>query len=169
LFEVTADLEAWAALDPSIAKALKSLLPPPGSKELKRLVVIVQPDGDFTYVVSGDDPREMARVVVEARKSEPGAPFVKPARDEKVAFAGFLTLNYVAHSLARSGSGEEFMKALGSAPHHGETPIPFSATTAPGSLRFDLEIPADAMTDSSVAMASGGSALRGALDGSTLR
>jgi hypothetical protein len=111
----------------------------------------------------------MARVMSEGRKNEPGMPFAKPAHADKVTFAGFLTLNYVAHSVARSTNNAEIMKALALSPHHGETPIPFSVSAGPGSLRFDLEVPADAMTDSSSAIVNGGPSLRSTLESSPLR
>jgi hypothetical protein len=55
-------------------------------------------------------------------------------------------------------------KAVASAPHHGETPIPISTTTGVGSARFDWEIPADVFSDASAAVVSAGPAFKDALD-----
>ncbi len=162
-FEATADLNAWAALDPTIAKALKEFLPPPGSNEIKKLNVIVQPDGDFTYVLTGDDPVEMSRVMAEHRKAEPGLFFAKPARNDKVMMAGFVTLAYLGRALERSAKSQGLGKALAAAPQHGEAPISFSTTVAAGSARVDLEIPAAAFSDASAAVVSAGPALKDAL------
>jgi hypothetical protein len=168
LFEVTVDLQGWAALDPTIAKAVKELLPPPGSKEVKRLVVIVQPDGEHTYVLTGDDPAEMSRVMAEHKKAEPGMFFAKPARNDKVMMAGFVTLGYVARALERSasasGKGAELSRALAAAPNHGEAPITFSATTGPGTARVDMEVPSAVFTDASAAAVAAGPALKDALE-----
>ncbi|RYZ08588.1 MAG: hypothetical protein EOO73_06965 [Myxococcales bacterium] len=163
LFELTADLQAWAALDPSLEKLLKELLPPPGSKELKRLVVIVQPEGDYTYVLTGDDPVEMSRVMAEHRKAEPGMFFAKPVHNDRVLLAGFMTLNYLARAIERSGKTNGVSKALAAAPNHGESPITFSTTTAPGSARADIEVPSAVFTDASAAVMAAGPALKDAL------
>lgn len=163
LFEVTADFKAWAALDASIEKVLKDMLPPPGSNELKRIVVIVQPDGDSTYVLTGDDPAEMTKVMAEHRKAEPGMFFAKPARNDKVLLAGFMTLNYIARTIERSGKTEGVSKALAAAPNHGETPITFSTTVGPGTARADIEVPSAVFTDASAAAMAAGPALKNAL------
>src|SRR6478752_2278611 len=115
LFELTFDLKAWEAFDDKLATELKNMF----SSNDSKLDVIVQPDGDFTYVLSGDDTREMARVMAEHRKSEPGAPFAKPAQNQKVTMAGFVTLAYLAHSLERNAKTREIGRALKSAPTHG--------------------------------------------------
>lgn len=163
LFEVTADLKAWAALDPSFEKVLKDMLPPPGSNELKRVVVIVQPEGEMTYVLTGDDPAEMSRVMAEHRKPDPGAFFAKPTRNDKVLMAGFLTLGYVARVIERSASTDKVSKALAAAPSHGESPITFSTTVGPGSARADIEVPSAVFTDASAAVVSAGPSLKDAL------
>lgn len=162
-FEGTVDLQAWAALDPSIAKALKQFLPPAGQNEVKRLVVIIQPDGDYTYVLTGDDPVEMSRVMAEHKKPEPGLFFAKPARNDKVLMAGFMTLGYLAHALERSANSEGVAKALAAAPHHGEAPITLSSTTGPGSARIDVEVPAAVFADLSATAMAAGPALKDAL------
>jgi hypothetical protein len=164
LFEVSADLNAWAALDPSIAKVLKSTLPPAGSNELKRLVVIVQPDGDNTYVLTGDDPAEMSRVMAEHRKADPGMFFAKPARNDKVLMAGFMTLAYFAHAIERSANQDGISKAVAASPNHGESPITFSTTTGPGSARVDTEIPASVFTDASAAIVAAAPLLKSAFE-----
>jgi hypothetical protein len=163
LFEVTLDAKAWAALDPSIEKAIKDLLPPSGANELVRVVVLVQPDGDSTYVLTGDDPAEMSKVMAEHRKAEPGMFFAKPARNDKVLVAGFMTLRYLARVIERSGKTDAVTKALAAAPHHGETPITFSTTTGPGSARADIEVPSAVFTDASAAAVAAGAQVANAL------
>lgn len=163
LFEVTVDLKALAAVDETIARMIAKWLKGEPN-ELKRLVVIVQPDGQSTYVLSGDDPAEMARVMAEHKKNEPGAFFARPQHNESVAAAGYLTLNYFAHALARSANSDAFMKALSSTPHRGETPLTFSSTVGPGSARVDFELPADAFADGSAAAVASGGAMKDALD-----
>lgn len=163
MFEVTVDLKAWAAVDESIARMLAKWLKGEPN-ELKRLVVIVQPDGASTYVLSGDDPKEMARVMAEHKKSEPGLVFARPQHNERVAMAGFLTLGYVAHAVSRSMSSDAFLKGLSAAPHRGETPITFSSTVGPGSARVDFEVSADTFADGSAAAISSGGAMKDALE-----
>ena len=163
LLEGTADLQAWAALDPSIAQALKQLLPAAGLEETRRVAVIVQPDGEFTYVLTGDDPAEMSRVMAEHRKAEPGMFFAKPARNDKVLLAGFVTLGYLAQAIERSAKASGVAKALAAAPHHGEAPISFSTTTGPGTARVDVEVPAAVFADVSATVVTAGPALRDAL------
>lgn len=163
LFEVTVDLKAWSAVDESIARILQKVLKGEAN-DLKRLDIIVQPDGAGTYVITGDDPKEMARVMAEQQKAEPGAFFARPQRNDKVALAGFVTLSYLAHSLARSAGNEAVLKAFQATPHHGETPITFSNTVGPGSARFDFEVPADALSDATSAAATAGDAIKSALD-----
>jgi hypothetical protein len=140
------------------------MLPPPDAKQLSHMSIVVQPDGDFTYVLTGDDTQEMARVMAEHRKNEPGAPFVKPAHSDKILAAGFFTLAYVARALERGSKEPEVGKAVASSPHHGQTPIPFSTTVGPGSARFDLELPAAVFSDTSAAVVSAGPAFKDALD-----
>lgn len=164
LFEVTADTKAWAALDERIARVLKNVLPADGTNEVKRIDVLVQPDGDHTYVLTGDDPAEMARVMAEHRKSEPGTTFPKPANENKVVVAGFMTLAYVGHSLEQGGKNPQLGKAIASAPNHGETPIPFSASTGKGSMRIDVELPAQVLGDLSAASVAAAPAFKDALE-----
>ncbi len=163
LFDLTVDLKAWSALDPSIEKALKDMLPPPDSNELKRLVFIVQPDGEYTYVMTGDDPAEMSRVMAEHRKADPGMAFAKPTRNDKVLVAGFLTLKYFARIIERSANTDSVSKALATAPSHGESPITFSTTVGTGSARVDMEVPSAVFTDASAAVISAGPSLKDVL------
>jgi hypothetical protein len=164
LFEVTADLKAWAAVNPKIAESIGNMLPPGDANQLVRLDLVVQPDGDFTYVISGDDTKEMARVMAEHRKSEPGAFFAKPTHSDKVVTAGFLTLAYVARVVERSAKKPEIGKAVESTPHHGESPISFSSTVGPGTARVDVEVPAAVFSDASAAAVSAGPLLKDAFD-----
>ena len=154
LFEVTVDMNALAAANEKIAKALENMLPPADSKQLSRISIMVQPDGDFTYLLTGDDPKEMARVMAEHRKSEPGAFFARPARNDKIIAVGFMTLAYVARAIERSTKTPEIGKAVASAPNHGETPIPFSTTVGTGSARVDLEVPAAVFADTTATVIS---------------
>jgi hypothetical protein len=140
------------------------MLPPPGSNELKRLVVIVQPEGELTYVLTGDDAAEMSRVMAEHRKADPGMFFAKPARNDKVIMAGFFTLAYLAHAIERSANQDGISKAVAAAPNHGEAPITFSTTTGPGSARFDVEVPAAAFTDTSAAIVAAAPAFKDAFE-----
>gem|GEM_PF-6539381 len=151
LFELTVDMRAVAAISDKVAKAVENMLPPADSKQLSRISIVVQPDGDFTYVLTGDDPKEMARVMAEHRKSEPGIAFAKPARNDKIIAAGFLTLAYVARTIERRAKKPEIGKAVASAPNHGETPIPFSTTVGAGSARVDWELPAAVLSDATSA------------------
>jgi hypothetical protein len=160
LFEAIVDLKALAAANEKIAKAIENVLPPADSKQLSRISIVVQPDGDFTYVLTGDDPKEMARVMTEHRKSEPGMLFAKPARNDKVLAAGFLTLAYVARAVERSAKKPEIGKAVASAPNHGETPIPFSTTVGAGSARVDVELPAAVFSDTTAAIVSAAPTLK---------
>jgi hypothetical protein len=136
LFEVTLDMEALSHGDKT---------------KLARLSLALQPDGDFTYLIAGDDTKEMARVMAEHQKAEPGAPFVKPARADKVTAAGFVTLAFIARYIERTAKEPEVGKAVASAPNRGTTPIPFSSTATAGSARFDFELPAAAFGDASAA------------------
>ncbi len=163
MFEVTVDLKAWAAVDENIARMLAKWLKSEPN-ELKRLIVIVQPDGANTYVLSGDDPKEMARVMAEHQKSEPGVFFARPQHNERVAFAGFLTLGYFAHALARSANSDAVLKGLAAAPHRGETPITLSGTVGPGSARIDFEVSADTFADGTAAAVSSGGAMKDAIE-----
>jgi hypothetical protein len=160
LFEVTIDLKAWGGVDDKFASSLKEMLLAGGSTELKRIDVIVQPDGDATYVLTGDDPKEMSRVMAEHKKSEPAAPFFKPAKSDKITMAGFVTLAYVAHALERNSKARELGRALATAPSHGKAPITFSSSTGPGSARFDVEVPAAAFGDMSAAVVAAAPSLR---------
>jgi hypothetical protein len=162
-FEVIIDSKAWGEVDASWGKALDNALPPVDAKGLRRFTLVVQPDGAYTYAMSGDDSKEIARVIAEAKKSEPGAVFVKPARNDKVLVAGFLTLAHLGRYLARSAKEPALLKAVQNTPNHGLSAISFSSTTGPGSARFDLEVPAAAFTDVSAAAAQSGPALRDAL------
>jgi hypothetical protein len=159
-FEVTVDLEAWAQLDSSIERLLKEMLPPAGSKESTRLLVVVQPDGEHTYVMTGGDLPEMSRVMAEHRKAEPGMFFAKPARNDQVLVAGFMTLQYLARVLERSGKTDSISKALAASPRHGEVPIGFSTAVGPGTARADIEVPAAVFTDASAAIVAAGPALQ---------
>lgn len=162
-FEITVDTKAWAEMEPSWGKALENALPPVGANGISHFVLVVQPDGANTYVLSGDDTKEMARVMAEHKKSEPGAAFAKPARNEKVLAAGFLTLSHMARYLARSAKEPDVIKAVQHTPGQGLSPISFSTTTGPGSARVDIEIPAAAFTDASAAAAQAGPTLKDAL------
>jgi hypothetical protein len=163
-FEVSVDLKAWAANSEKLATTLQNMLPPGDANEVSRLNLVIQPDGDFTYVLTGDDSHEMERVMAEHRKSEPGAVFPKPTHNDKIIAAGFMTLAYVARSVERSTKQPELGKAVAAAPNHGETPISFSSTVGPGSARVDIEVPAAVFGDASAAAVSAGPALKDALD-----
>jgi hypothetical protein len=60
----------------------------------------------------------------------------------------------VARSLERSSNIPEARKALSTAPHHGETPLPFSTTVGAGTTRVDVELPAAFFSDVTAAMVS---------------
>lgn len=164
VWETTFDLKALASADAKIAQALEHTLTAVDPNQPARLTIVVQPDGDFTYVLSGDDTREMARVMAEHKKSDPGAPLVKPARADKVTVAGFLTLAFIGRYVERLTKQSEVGKAVAASPGHGETPIPFAAATAPGSARFDFELPAAALSDASAAAMRVAGPLKGAFD-----
>lgn len=164
-FELSVNLKAWDEVNPSVAMQLgKFLLPDQGDRA--HLYVVIQPDGPNTYVMSNDDLRELARVVGEMQRPEPGVFFAKPARNEPILAAGFWTLAGVARSAERQLVVEGKLKeplitrAVAAAPNHGETPIPISATTAVSSARLDFEIPAAAFADASAAAVSVGPVLR---------
>lgn len=168
-FEITVDLKAWRAHDEKIATALRNALPPSDAKEVSRLELVIQPEGEHTYVLTGDDTAEMARVMAEHRKSEPGIGFARPARSERIIAAGFLTLAYAAHALERSTREPGLGRAVATAPHHGETPISFSSTAGPGRVRVDLELPAQAFTDASAIAIAIAPALKAAVGSQTQR
>ena len=163
LFELTIDMKAIAATSDKLAKTLENMLPPADSKQLTRINIVVQPDGAFTYVLTGDDPKEMARVMAEHRKSEPGALFATPARNDQLVAAGFVTLAYVARAVERRTTKPEIGRAVASAPNRGQTPIPFSTTVGTGSARVDVELPAALFGDVSAAIISAAPAMKGAL------
>jgi hypothetical protein len=161
VFEATFDLKALSAVDRKLAEALQHAATSVDANQLGRLTVVVQPDGDFTYVIGGDDTREMARVMTEHKKSEPGAPLAKPARSDKVMMAGFFTLAFMGRTVERLAKQPEVGKAVSATPQRGLTPIPFAATTAPGSLRFEFEVPAATFSDASTAAVQASSAIKG--------
>jgi hypothetical protein len=162
-FEVVIDGKAIVELDASFRKAIENALPPADDKGLSRFTLIVQPEGAFTYVVTGDDMKEIGRVLTEHKKSEPGATFVKPARNDKVLMTGFLTLSHLARYLARSAKDPQLLKAVQNTPNRGLSALSFSSTSGPGSARVDFEVPAAAFTDVSAAAAQAGPAFRDAL------
>lgn len=150
-FEVTFDMKALSAGDPSMFRILESLVTTVDAQQLARLTLIVQPDGELTYVMTGDDAQEMTRVMAEHRKAEPGVSFAKPARTDKVTVAGFITLAFVGRYVERITKQPEVGKAVAGTPNRGQTPIPFATTAAAGSARFDFEVPAATLADVSVA------------------
>jgi hypothetical protein len=161
-FEATFDLKALTAVDRKLAEALQhAATSVDESQQLGRFTIVVQPDGDFTYVISGDDTREMARVMTEHKKSEPGVSLAKPARSDKAMMAGFFTLAFMGRTIERLAKQPEVGKAVSATPNRGLTPIPFAATTAPGSLRFDFELPAATFSDASAAAVQASGALKG--------
>ncbi len=164
VFEVSVDGKALASLSPSMRKALDNAFPQAAQDRLGTFTFLVQPDGAFTYVATGENAAEIGRVLGEHRKNEPGAFFARPARSDLVTSAGFFTLAYLARTFERSANLPEVRRALTIAPHHGATPIPFSTTTGPGSARFDLELPADLFGDLSAMAASAGGPLKDALE-----
>jgi hypothetical protein len=164
VYEATVDLKAWGGLSTSILKALENALPSGGADQSGRYTIVVQPDGPFTYVATGQDTVEISSVMAQHRKSEPGAFFARPARPDLVAAAGFFTLAFFGRSLERSKEISEISKALAAAPHHGDTPLPFATSTAPGSARFDLELPAAFFADVSAMAVSSSGKLKGVLE-----
>jgi hypothetical protein len=106
----------------------------------------------------------MAHVMAEHKKSEPGAPLVKPARADKVTVAGFITLAFIGRYVERLSKQPEVGKAVAASPSHGETPIPFATTTGPGSARFDFELPAAVFGDASAAAVRAAGPLKDAFD-----
>ncbi len=164
LFEVSFDMKALAGTNDKLAKALEKLLPVGSAAQRAVIDIIVQPDGEFTYVLTGDDPKEMARVMAEHKKAEPGAFFAKPTRNDKIMAAGFLTLAYFARAIERSTKKPELGKAVAATPNRGQTPIPFSTTVGINSARFDIELPAALFSDASAAVISAGPAFKDAFD-----
>jgi hypothetical protein len=160
LWEITIDGKALASADPKIAKALESTVISVDPKQPTKILFAVQPDGDATYTLTGDDVREMARVMAEHRKNEPGLQLTKPARAEKVSMAGFLTLAFLARQVERTLKKPEIGKTVAATPHHGQTPLPFSVTTAARTLRFDVELPAAVLSDTSAAAAQAAGSLK---------
>jgi hypothetical protein len=168
-FELAFNAKAWDSVSPKVAEQLERLLLP-GHGDLLHGYVVVQPDGDFTYVLTNDDPKELARVAGELHKTEPGVFFAKPAHSDQSVMAGFLTLvnlaRYSERSLLMRGKAKDplmLTQALAATPHHGESPITFASTTGPGSARIDIEIPADAFADASAAAVSSAAAMKGVL------
>jgi len=163
VFELTLDMKQWSEHGNKFAKIFETVLPTPDAKMIGRMNIVVQPDGDFTYVMTGDDTTEMARVMAEHRKSEPGVSFAKPAHSDKIVAAGFITLAYVARTLERSSKKPEVGKAIAATPNHGQTPIPFSTTVGAGSARVDVELPAAVFSDASAAIAASAPVFKDAL------
>jgi hypothetical protein len=160
LFELTIDGKAWDGVDDTFARSFKEMLLATGTAELRRIDVIVQPDGDATYVLTGDDPKEMTRVMAEHKKSEPGAPLAKPAKSDKITVAGFVTLAYFAHAFERNPKTRDLGRALAAAPSRGKTPITFSGSTGIGTARVDIEVPAAVFGDTSAAVVAAAPSLR---------
>jgi len=160
LFELTIERKAWDGVDDTFARSFKEMLLATGTAELRRIDVIVQPDGDATYVLTGDDPKEMTRVMAEHKKSEPGVPLAKPAKSDKITVAGFATLAYFAHAFERNPNTRDLGRALAAAPSHGKTPITFSGTTGTGTFRVDIEVPAAVFGDTSAAIVAAAPSLR---------
>lgn len=163
-FEASVDFRTWAAAGPAVGRALENLFPNAARDQLGRFTIVVQPDGPHTYLATGEDTAEIARVMAEHRKSEPGVFFAKPPRADGVTAVGFFTLAYLARSFERSANLPELRRGMAAAPHRGETPIPYSAGTTPGSVRFDIELPAAAFADASAAAAAAGSSVKDALE-----
>ena len=160
VFDLTLDAKALAAASPGLAKALERFMPQ-AEQKLASFTLVVQPDGAYTYVASGEDATEIARVMAEHKKNEPGAFFARPARAEAVTAAGFFTLAYAARTLERSGDVTDLRRALAAAPHHGDTPLPFSTSVG----RFDIEAPADFFSDvSAMAVSAGGRRMKDVLE-----
>jgi hypothetical protein len=163
VFEASLDLKALAEVEPSLASALKGAISPLATDRPSRLVVMVQPDGDATYVVSGDDVKEMTRVMAEHKKSEPGERFTTPASADKVALAGYMTLRAVSRYVDRITGQGELGKALAAAPHRGETPFAFAWSVSPGRARADFELPAAVIGDAAVTAVAAAGPLKDAL------
>lgn len=164
VFELTFDMKALSEIDPSLAKAIERMVTTVDPKQLARLVFVVQPDGEHTYVITGDDTQEMARVMAEHKKSEPGALFAKPGKTDKVVVAGYTTLAFLGRYLERLAKQPEVGRAVAGAPSRGETPITFASTVGPGAARFDFEVPAAAFGDAAVAVTRSAAALKDAFD-----
>ncbi len=162
-FELTLDAKAWTEVDASWGKIIENAFSDIDDKGLARLIFVVQPDGQSTYLLGGSDTQEMLRVMAEHRKREPGVPFAKPARSDELLVGGFFTLSHLARYLARSAKEPEVMKAIENTPSRGSSPISFSTATGPGSARIDFEVPAAAFTDASAAVVQAGPKLRDAL------
>lgn len=164
VYEVTSDLKAVTGSSSSAASMIEKWLPLSKRDELVRYTVLLQPDGDFTYVTTGDGPEEITHALAEHRKPEPGAFFARPARHEPVTSAGFVTLGYLARAIERGNNLPELRKALVAAPNRGETPIPLSTTTGPGLTLLNFELPAAVLSDASAMAASAGGGLKAVLD-----
>jgi hypothetical protein len=164
VWETTVNLKALATADPKITRAIEHAVTAVDPNQPARLTILVQPDGDFTYVLSGDDVREMTRVMAEHKKSEPGLSLVKPARSDKVTMAGFITLGFIARYIERLSKQPDVGKAVANAPSRGQTPLPFATTLGPGSARFDIELPAAAFGDTSAAAMRAAGPLKSAFD-----
>lgn len=154
LFEVTTDPKLWTGSSTIVRNMVDKWLPLTQGDGRVRLLIVVQPDGTSTYVCWGETSGEIEHAMAEHRKSEPGAFFARPARSEPVGSAGFFTIAGIARAIERSNDVAEVRRAISAAPHRGETAIPFSTASGPGSARFDLELPAAALADI-VAMAMG--------------
>jgi len=163
VFEATIDPKALDGLSPSIAKVLENALPSSGGDQAGRYTIVIQPDGPFTYVATGQDTVEITSVMAQHRKNEPGAVFARPARAELVTVAGFFTLAFFGRSLERSKDISDVSKALATTPHHGATPLPFSSSVGQGTARVDLELPAHFFADVSAMIISSSGKLKGVL------
>jgi hypothetical protein len=153
-YHVALDINAWSAASPGLSKAFERVFPATVRDRLGRFTVVVQPDGEFTYLITGEDTAEIVRVMAEHKKSEPGAVFARPAGAKLVTSAGFVTLASVARTLERSSNVPEARKALGAAPHRGETPLPYSTSVGTGTTRVDVELPAAFFGDVATALVS---------------
>jgi hypothetical protein len=139
VFEVTMHPQLGSSSNPVVRNLLE---------KMESFLLVIQPDGTSTYVCSGDTVADVVQAMDEHRKSEPGAFFARPARREPVGTAGFFTIAGIARALERSENARrEARQAIALAPHHGESPIPFSTASGPGFARFDLELPAAALAD----------------------
>lgn len=161
LFELTVDVEALSEESSKLGKlwGRASGLGPSNSK----LLLLVQPDGDITYTLRGDDADELKRVLSEHKnQSEPAQPLATPAGTKQALGAGYVTLRLLARYLERVAQAPEIGKALAATRSRGETPIPFTWTTSASSARIDWELPAAVLADGAATAIQAGPALKNA-------
>ncbi len=163
-YELTVDSTALVAAIAKIATNAPSVSKPKDKKAaaekpvVGHLQIYIVPDGNRTWLGMGTDNKELISHLVAAKKAPPDSrlgavPGLAWLRSEPAIAGGFFNLAYVMAGVERRARARGMLSdkktdMLATAPHHGQTPIPFIWTvkgesTAPRlecNMRFDRAI-----------------------------